>query len=154
VTDIALVWNSTIGEADLAISGGDLQVDAGLQTAVIISFFTDAPAQPGDEIPDGSTNPRGWWGDMPIDTAQQDTAAVPDHIGSRLWLLDRALQIPETLTRAVAYAKEALQWMIDDGVAGSVEATARFPQPGWIELETTIDQQGSKSKFTLAWQNS
>jgi phage gp46-like protein len=154
VTDIALVWNSAIGEADMVISGGDLQVDAGLQTAVIISLFTDAPAQPGDEIPDGSTDPRGWWGDMPIDPAQQDTSAVPDHIGSRLWLLDRALQILETLTRAVAYAKEALQWMLDDGVADGIDVTASFPQLGWIELIVTITQQGGASKFTLAWQNS
>jgi phage gp46-like protein len=154
MTDIALVWNATLGEADMQVVGGDLLTDSGLQTAMIISLFTDAQARPGDVIPDGSTDVRGWWGDMPSDPARQDTTARPDRIGSRLWLLDRGLQVPETLVRAEAYAREALQWMLDDGVAGSLAIAASFPQPGWIQLAITIGQQGSLSKFTLPWQNS
>jgi phage gp46-like protein len=152
--DIALVWNPQLGEADMQMASGDLLVEAGLQTAVIISLFTDAPAQPGDVIPDGSTDVRGWWGDMPVDPVRQDITARVDRLGSRLWLLDRALQAPETLVRAEAYAREALAWMLDDGVAGSIVAAASFPRLSWIQLVITIAQQGSRSKFTLPWQNS
>jgi phage gp46-like protein len=151
--DIALVWNPQSGTADLALNAtaNDLLTDSGLTTSIIISLFTDRQADPGDAIPDGSTDPRGWWGDTAF-LQPGDVAKYP--IGSKLWLLDRALQTPETLTRATTYAKQALQWLIDDGVAGSVEATATFPRLGWIELFITIDQAGSLSTFNFAWANS
>jgi phage gp46-like protein len=151
--DIALVWNARTGTADLAMNAtaNDLQTDGGLTTSIIISLFTDRQADPGDVIPDGSTDPRGWWGDTAF-LQPGEVARYP--IGSKLWLLDRALQTTETLTRAATYAKQALQWMIADGVAGSVEATATFPRLGWIELQITIDQAGSLSTFNFAWANS
>ena len=154
MADIAFTWNAANGYADVSVVNGDLAVDQGLTTAVILSLFTDRQANPGDSIPDGTTDPRGWWGDMPVDPAQQDGTAPPDHIGSRLWLLDRALQTPDTLQKAQAYAREALQWLLDDGVAGSVTATASFPQQGWIELQIVIGQAGASSVFNYAWQNS
>ena len=151
--DIALVWQPLFGWADMRLCGGDLQADAGLQTAIVASLFTDAPAQSGDEIPDGSSDPRGFWGDMPIDPAQQDVSAVRTPTGSRLWLLDGALQTDDTLTRAQHYANEALAWMITDGVADSMTTIASFPRLGWIHLVIVLDGDPN-SAFTLAWQNS
>jgi phage gp46-like protein len=150
--DVALVWNPQRGRADIAMAGPDLQTDSGLTTAVIISLFTDRLADAADVLPDNSANRRGWWGDQPISTAP--TAAKPALIGSRLWLLDRALQTQETLNQARSYALEALQWMLDQGVAGSIDVTASYPQQGWIELAVTIAQQGASQTFNLAWQNS
>jgi phage gp46-like protein len=155
MTDIALTWNAATGDADMVLApSGDLQTDLGLQTAVILSLFTDARAQPGDVILNGSSDPRGFWGDLPIDPAAQGVTARPDPIGSRLWLLDRALQIPETLVRAQAYAQEALQWLVDDNVAGSVTAVATFPRPGWIQIAIEIVQAGSSYQFSFPWANS
>lgn len=45
--------------------------------------------------------------------------------GSRLHLLQRAKDTAQTAQRAVGYAKEALQWMIDTGKAKSVEVYAQ-----------------------------
>ncbi len=155
MTDIALLWDPVQGIADMALSGPDLQTDSGLRTAVIISLFTDRQAEPGDVIPDGSTDPRGWWGDMPIAASQQDSPpASTDFIGSRLWLLDRALQTNETLRRAESYAQEALAWMTAAGVAGSITAAASFPAIGQIALAISINQAGSLSTFNFAWANS
>lgn len=151
--DIALIWDPVRGRADMAMAGPDLATDAGLETAVIVSLFTDRLAAEGDAIPDGTADRRGWWGDMPIDATAQGVTP-PDLIGSRLWLLDRALQTQQTLQLAETYAKEALQWMLDDGVAGSVTATASFPRLGWIQLVIVIGQQGSSPTFILPWQNS
>lgn len=153
MADIALVWDAARGEADFAIAGGDLVMDEGLQTAVIISLFTDAPADPGDEIPDGTTDPRGWWGDMPSDPAAQ-TGTPPDITGSKLWLLTRAVMNAGTLARAESYAKNALAWMTRDGVASRVDAAATSPQLGWLRLQIDIWQQGAKRSFDFAWQNS
>jgi phage gp46-like protein len=152
MTDIALVWNPATGTADLAMNGPDLQVDNGLTTAVIISLFTDQLADAADDIPDGTADRRGWWGDLPLPNAPTTTKQYL--IGSKLWLLDRALQTTETLRRAESYARSALQWMIDDGVMGSVTVAATFPQLGWINLQIDLYQQGSQTTFNFLWQNS
>jgi phage gp46-like protein len=154
MTDIALIWDEALGEADLQLSGADLRTDLGLHAAAIISLFTDRTAELGDPLPDGSADRRGWWGDMPVDPAAQDQTAPPDRIGSRLWLLARGLETDETLARAQTYASEALGWMTADGVAGSVAATVSFPVLGRIELDIAIAQAGSSAAFTLAWRNS
>lgn len=153
MADIALVWDNTTGTADLALTSGDLQVDQGLITAVIVSLFTDRLAESGDVIPDGTTDRRGWWGDLPLDSADE-TSGQPDRIGSRLWLLDRALQTQETLTNAERYASEALAWMVTDGVADSVSATASFPQLGWLELKISMTQSSNSTVFKVQWQYS
>jgi phage gp46-like protein len=78
----------------------------------LISLMTDRRARGDDPIPDG-TDPRGWWAD----------AMDGQQIGSRLWLLERARNLPEVLRLAEDYIKEALQWLVDDGVAGSITAS-------------------------------
>ena len=152
MTDVALVWNPATGTADIAIANGDIVLEHGLQTAVILSLFTDRLAQPGDVIPDGSGDRRGNWNDLPIASAPDRT--TPDFQGSRLWLLDRALQTQETLNRAESYALEALAWMKADGVAGDIKVTASYPQLGWITLQIDIFQAGGLTTFNFPWQNS
>lgn len=61
MADIAIVWRN--GRGNLALNGSDLLTDNSIETAVIISLFTDRRAQPSDLIPDGSTDRRGWWAD-------------------------------------------------------------------------------------------
>ncbi len=150
MADVALIWDPALGRADMALAAGDLAMDDGLETAVVISLFTDAPADAGDAIPDGSGDPRGWWGDLPIDAGEQG-ATPPDVTGSKLWLLDRALLTRETLARAESYAKAALAWMVRDGVAQSVNATAVSRSLGVLELTVTIEQDGATRQFTYAW---
>ncbi len=148
MNDIALVWDPATGLADLAMSGPDLQMDHGLTTAAIISLFCDRLAEPGDVIPDGTDDPRGWWGDAPLPTASD--AQGQDLTGSRLWLLARAKQLPETLRQAESYAREALAWMIEDRVASAIDAAATFPALGQIELDITISEPtGAATPFSF-----
>lgn len=83
-----------------------------LVRAVVISLFTWRRAEPDDDLP--SNERMGWWGDAYPSTAN-------DRIGSRLWLLSRAKLTNETLASAKEYAREALQWLVDDGVAVRVD---------------------------------
>ncbi|WP_298214331.1 phage GP46 family protein [Acidocella sp.] len=140
MADLALVWNNAVLRADLAVSRGDIALDRGLQTAIIVSLFTDAPALPGDILPDHA-GPRGWWGN----------AYLSRPIGSRLWLLRRAVITQDTLTAAQDYAREALQWLIDDGVAGSIGVTATQIGLNAINLAITLNQQGGSPVFNLVW---
>lgn len=128
MTDIALVFNEDTLTADLAINDGDLVSDNGFETAVIMSLLTDARASDDDDIPDGTDDKRGWWADAYLDRP----------FGSKLWLLSRAKQLLETLVRAEYYAEQALQWLIDDGVAREVIATASYPRDGVLALLISI----------------
>ena len=150
--DIALVWDPMNGRADFAMNGQDLLMDFGLHTAVIISLFCDRLADPADVIPDGTGDRRGWWGDTPLPNATDPTGGI-DLTGSRLWQLARSLQMTETLRKAENFAKEALQWMIDDGVAGSVTASAIFPPapPNALELSIGIYQAGAANQYAFAF---
>jgi phage gp46-like protein len=95
--------------ADLRVVKGDLSGGNDLSTAIAISLFSDARAKPDDDIPDG-TDPRGFWADA-LDGVRW---------GSRLWLLERANNTQDVLLRAKTYCEEALKWLVDTGVAKSV----------------------------------
>lgn len=86
-----------------------------LVRAVVISLFTWRRANPDDPLP--AERRQGWWGDT-FPTAPRD------RIGSRLWLLSRSKLLPETVQRGREYCQEALQWLVDDGVASRVEVEA------------------------------
>jgi phage gp46-like protein len=128
MSDIALVWDPVNGRADFAMNaaGTDLLMDDTPATAVIISLFSDRLADAADVIPDGTTDPRGWWGDTPLPN-ETDPSGGQDLTGSKIWLRFPGLQITENLRKVESDAKAALQWGIDDGVWTSVSATAFFP---------------------------
>ena len=79
-----------------------------LPRAVLISLFSWRRANPDDDLP--ANQRMGWWGDTYPELSN-------DRIGSRLWLLYRAKLTRQTVMRAKEYAEEALQWLVDDGVA-------------------------------------
>ena len=116
-----------------------------LARAVIISLFTWRRANPDDDLP--STNKYGWWGDT---YPQIDN----DRIGSRLWLLSRAKLTTETVLRAKEYAEEALQWLIDDGVAASVQVQSERQDLFMLALGIKIirgDQSSLTVRFANVW---
>lgn len=131
MSDIGLTWITEEGGADFAVAGNDLVVDDGLETAVFLSLFTDRRAEDGDVLPTGEQDRRGWWGDaFPV--------VDGDRHGSRLWLLARAKELPDTLTRAEEYAREALAWLTEDRVAERVEVAAVVESRGVMRLTVTI----------------
>lgn len=144
--DIALFWDATLALADFGLTDHDLATDEGLETAILISLFTDRRAGAGDVLPDGEEDRRGWWG---------DAFGVPgDLIGSRLWLLDRSTQSAANLATAEEYAREALQWLIDDKVAEAVKVTASYPARGWRLLDVEVKRPGLDSvhfKYHRTW---
>ncbi|MGL6223897.1 MAG: phage GP46 family protein [Steroidobacteraceae bacterium] len=141
MADIALRFEDFAG-GDLFLDGQDLARDDGLESAVLVSLFTDRRAtleqiRAGDDPADL----RGWWGDY--------RAAVDgDQIGSHLWLLRREKQTAEVLSRARQYAEQALAWMIEDKVAKSVTVTTEYGQAGWLLIESIIERpNGSRVRY-------
>jgi len=122
MADIAFIFKGF--EADLSVLLDDLATDDGLETAVSISLFSDRRASPNDVLSDrdlfeGRNDKRGCW----LDTYPE---VEGDLIGSRLWLLHRAKSQQVVVNRAGEIIAEALQWMIDDGVASRVESDVFF----------------------------
>ncbi len=131
---------------DYAMNGFLLADDDGLATAVIISLWTDRQANADDVLPSG-TDRRGWWGD-------ELSATAGDKIGSRLWLNDSAKQLASVLLQDRAYAIEALQWLIDDGVASAVDVVASNPRTGVRALAVAITRPGrpvARYQFSRFW---
>lgn len=146
MSDLQTCYSGFIAGADLALDGLGLTEEGGLETAVILSLFTDRRAADDDTLPDGSEDRRGWWGDL--------VPLYPDQpLGSRLWLLYREKQLPVVLERARAYAEEALAWLVQCGAAARVGVTASNPRSGWLVLDVAIEapDQGPQT-YQYSWE--
>jgi phage gp46-like protein len=113
--DIKLSFVSTseeLPEGDFKLVAGDIETDKGLGTSVIVSLFTDRRADIEDNPDNGDR--KGWWGDLLSDIED-------DKIGSKLYLLDRSKATNQTVIKAKEYIFEALEWMIEDGIAEEID---------------------------------
>ena len=141
--DLALTRDD-FGRLDLAFVDDDLALDDGLESSVLLSLFLDRLAETEDQLPSADTNRRGWWGD---DFQEPEG----DHQGSRWWLLER------TATAAVGsalalYAQDALQWMVDDGVAARVVATNELIDDRLcVQVDISRPNGGGSFRFSALW---
>jgi phage gp46-like protein len=123
---LALSYDKAAGECDLIIADGELQEGGDLLTAMILSLFVDARVSEG-ELPD-QVDRGGWWG-----AAYAEDPS--DAEGSRLWTLPiRGGATPLRAREAEDYARQALRWLLEDGVCTSVTAAAAVTQPGVVAL--------------------
>jgi phage gp46-like protein len=146
MADLALLFTDERG-GDLVLDGQDLARDDGLESAVLVSLFTDRRAsaeqlRPGDD----ATDLRGWWGDI-------HATVDGDRFGSHLWLLRREKQTRETLARARQYARDALAWMLEDRVAASVSVATEYARPGVMFIGIDIARpSGDRLSFRFDYE--
>lgn len=127
--------------ADIAVQNGALIDGEDLSTAVLLSIFTYRRAADA-EINPAATFQGGSW---------QDTY-LQDLQGSRLWLLRRKSATQANLLLAQTYIQEALQWMLDDGVASKIEvATQRGNSIAQLQFTVNIYRPGDKSPWSGTW---
>lgn len=115
-----------------------------LPRAVINSLFSWRRAESDDILP--GTSRYGWWADTYDDDGEK--------FGSRLWLLSRSKTTEEVTLLAREYAQEALQWLIDDGVATEVNVTAERGEEGCLDLSVEVVRVGEKNlsaRFADVW---
>ena len=78
-------------------------------------------------------------------------------IGSRLHELDRAKKSSAggLLLQARDYAREALQWLVDDGAAATIDVRTQYLDRTAIHIEVTVTQPGSSPlqpfRYSYAW---
>ena len=138
---LALRWDAAALSGDVFAATTDWP---DLASAVVMSLFTDRRAEPDDVLPTqsglvraplpGYAARRGWWGDSEGLFDGTDRG----RIGSRLWLLGRETRRPDVLRRARLYAEEALDWLVEDGIAEAVEVTAEFQGTDRLSLLVVI----------------
>jgi phage gp46-like protein len=144
--DIKIQWDNANARGDWLLASGDIQTGQDLESSCLVSLFTDAPATPDFVPTDGTTDRRGWWA----------TPYLDQPLGSNLWELERAKKTRDTLGLARRYALDALQWLVDDGVAATVEVDTQ-----WLGnavgstflgiLVIITEPNGSMTRFTFGW---
>ncbi|HDL7807877.1 TPA: phage GP46 family protein [Yersinia enterocolitica] len=142
-TDIKTIWEPDKVLGDWQTGGGGLQDGNDLETAILISLFTDRLARTDDGI-DGDDR-RGWWGDT--------NSEYP--IGSRLWLLRREKLTTKVALKAEDYANEALAWLFDDGVVTAISTNAQIVYPNRLNLIINYQQPEKAQvsvKFSWVWE--
>lgn len=146
MNDVGFFWQDPDQPCpDLVIENGDLKADQGLETAMMISLFSDKRVR-FEQLPRGEDNQRGWWADTvsePID----------DEIGSTLW---RIITIGKVTNAAVVEVENAirdgLQWLLDDGIAQEVLVSAERTEDTRIDAEISIRRpNGENIPFKFLW---
>lgn len=144
-TTTAGIWPPP-GESDLETLGE-------LAAAVFVSLFTDSRAEPHELAP-GEYDRRGFWGDS-FPEVERDTW------GGKLYLEERGklgvdvdIEAPGVTTPAAIRrrALDALQWLLDDGVATSIDVIAELrPDARGVALVVIISRDRSDDPVTLRY---
>ncbi|MDA0148862.1 phage GP46 family protein [Vibrio sp. LaRot3] len=141
---VKVIWTQYGARYDL--SEGQLAQDDGLSSLVILMLFTDARANESDELPNQSTDRKGWPGNTYSDFEW----------GSRLWLLMRRKITTETKSLAKEYATEALKPLVNYGYAKRYIVTATRTGAYQISLAISItkpDDSELSYEAALRWEN-
>jgi phage gp46-like protein len=143
--DITILWDNSNALGDWGLAQGDLLTGQDLETACLVSLFSDHLATP-DFIPtDGTTDRRGWWADL-----------YDQPLGSNIWQLERAKTTRDTLGTARRYALDALQWLVDDGVVRQIFVNTSWLAAGGKQTMlgiavALIKPDGSQTRFMFGW---
>lgn len=140
--DVRLVRKDD-GLFDLQVSNNVLETVDGFETAIIVSLLTDARA-PSSAVQTPSRR-RGWVGNVL-------NAASGRQLGSRLWLYKQARLTDAVLNNITVAAQESLNWMIEDGIAKSVAATALKNDLRSVTVNIVITTvKGKEERYAVLW---
>lgn len=127
VTDAVLTIDPETQLYDINIDAqGDIETADFFDTSLLYSLFGERRANK-DEVVDARLR-RGWIGNEGKDFEN----------GSKLWLFQQARITATNLSRIADEAKKALQWLVDDGHAVSIEVE-----------EVTVDSRRNKLVLIL-----
>lgn len=140
-----LLQKNADGLYDLAIADMDFSSVDGLQSAILVSLFTDARA-PDSAVADARSR-RGWVGDVL-------TAQIGRSLGSVLWTYDQSRLTQDIRNQIAVAAQRALTWMVDDGLARSVSARVSNSSTRGVTLQIDITPiSGDVQSYSVLWSN-
>jgi len=125
-------------------ANGDFELEEGFDTAILMSLFQNKRLDESEQpIPQYR---GGWWGNLLNNDENYQ-------IGSKLWALD-GRRTTNTLNQAIDFARDCLQWFIDNGLLKDINVTGEFKTNG-ITLAITLIRFNNKSEtlFFDLWEN-
>lgn len=144
--DLSFIRRGTSSTADLLVAGGDLYLGDDLYTSVGLSLFVNARDFNGGFDPRDITSRQGFWGD----------AFRISPLGSLLWKYRRSKSVPALLELVRSACQDALKWMVQDGVAGSVDVSTKWTSTlkDKMIIEVIIKKPSGESvslAYSFAW---
>jgi len=130
-------------DLDIGVDGDILSVDF-FDSAIIVSLFAERRANESEVAV--SRLRRGWIGNE----------STPDfEIGSKIWLFEQSRLTITVLNEIIIAARDALQWLVDDGFATAIESVEAVITPNGINLEVVINRPNSEvdRRFFTLWDN-
>lgn len=142
--DIKMEYDNQKGYFDLCVTdSGDLEKDKTFDTTLNCSILTDGRADSSE-----------------VNIIERQRGTIVDIFtskrnGSKLWLLEQSRLDLSAKNRAIDYAKNALQFLIDEGFCKDIVVTSKLTHQG-ISLFITVERlNGVFDQYRYdAWENS
>lgn len=125
-----------------------LELEDSLQTAIILSIFTDRRAGRDDRLPLREDDRRGWVGS---EFMGQGFARGTDEWGSALWLVYTGKVAGEVLEQARFAAQESLDWLVRDGIASRVTVVAQWVGDRLAVRPTIYQPESAQPVYDVLW---
>lgn len=121
---------------------GDILAEDFFDTSILYSLFGERRAS-ADEVVEPQRR-RGWIGNE----------AGGFENGSKIWLYEQARLTRSTLNGIEDEAAKALQWLVDDGYAVSIDSPVAIVRSGRVLLEVTIRRSRDRvsRRFYELWE--
>ena len=123
-------------------SEGDILTDDFLDTSILYSIFDHRRAL-ASEVAEPQLR-RGWIGNGP-----------DFENGSKIWLLSQARLTKNNLNKLQDEAEKSLQWLVDDGIAVSLDKVEVFVSQNKVILNVVIRRSRDRvvNRFFTLWDN-
>ncbi len=134
-----------VGDGEAFTGSGDIVSSDFFDTAILVSLFAEKRANESEVLE--PLLRRGWIG---------NEVTPGFEIGSKIWLYEQSRLTNSVLNSITNAAKQALQWLVDDGFAVSIDDVEAIVTKTGINLTVTIRRPNSKVEkrhYTL-WDNS
>lgn len=125
MTDVLL--RQTNDGGDITLQGGLVLMAEGLETAAFLSMFGGNEDDPGE-----TDTTRQWWGNL--------LEAEPERAyrSETQYLVKSLPAVPLNLRRIEQAASRDLQWMLDTGLAQSIDVEATIPAVNRVRIGLVI----------------
>ena len=129
------------GTFDLSFDNGDLQMGKSLENAVLISLGSDARV--AEKSFKNELQDDGWWGEPTFEG---------DKWGSLLHTAFKKKNDSNVVLLAKQYAEDSLKWLVEDGVAKSVNVDVTDIGNGLsLEVSVTKGDEEKKYRYEFLW---
>jgi hypothetical protein len=135
-TDIKLIFNEDQQYYDIDFKNGDFLLTQGLETAILMSIY----CQQRDDSIEVSSSRGGWAGNE-----LQSVAGFQQ--GSKLWTLYQSAATEDVANLAQNFIEDALQWLIDDGIAEEISVVTSVIDNSKLQAEVTITRNSNIETF-------